>query len=670
MINKIRNWLVRPPVEKSKVELKEKSAITTTYRLIDQLFARPEELTDEYRDIPVIHAGVEFLATTASQAPMMFKDVNSGQKLNFRHPVVQLFKAPNKTMSDVELIEHYVSWMFLAGECFFYFPDGGQNLLPSIIEVVNPKKMMEDADKAGNIKGWKFNGKVYLPEDKITHIKNFNTEGLRGLSVTKVGKLDMEYDNFAARYIKNFFKNGAQPSLVLKVEGSKEEAMALLDAWNTSHQGVENSHKVGVLLNGELQTISMTHEEMAYFEGRREARDSMLLLLRLNKAVMGVTDKVDRATAEVSELQTWKNTIRPILNKLASRLNADFFPIYAPNVYCEFDYSNIEALHQNIPQRAEVASKLFLSGLATRRQLAEKYPEIIQIDAADEEADLYFVPNTNKPLPTPVVPEPAREDEAVEEEKTQNELIDKLLDEFLLEQKQMLDKSLKKTEDLRDRTVETFYTDVRSFMKQQRRKIMPLFNKKAMFDPSVITVELSELFRSEDTRLEIRTKPMLETAAEEAVAAASQIVEYDGYKISKKIIENRLNNIKQINDTTYAGLKELISDAMGNNQTLQELSREVSRYLNIREKDAIKIARTEANGLISQAQHEYYKDSGVENKIWIANDDARDSHRANADAGAIPMDQAFPSGQQYPGDPAGGAENCVNCRCSLAVDIT
>jgi uncharacterized protein with gpF-like domain len=55
-------------------------------------------------------------------------------------------------------------------------------------------------------------------------------------------------------------------------------------------------------------------------------------------------------------------------------------------------------------------------------------------------------------------------------------------------------------------------------------------------------------------------------------------------------------------------------------------------------------------------------------KDWISAEDARtrSNHAAMDTLPPIPLDEPFPNGLMYPGDPAGAASEVINCRCVVA----
>jgi HK97 family phage portal protein len=79
---------------------------------------------------------------------------------------------------------------------------------------------------------------------------------------------------------------------------------------------------------------------------------------------------------------------------------------------------------------------------------------------------------------------------------------------------------------------------------------------------------------------------------------------------------------------------------------------------------ATRIARTESASAMSGGAWDQAKELGIfQSKEWVGFTDARTSHLICMGQGRIPMDDAFSNGLMYPLDPAGDAEDVINCRC-------
>lgn len=82
------------------------------------------------------------------------------------------------------------------------------------------------------------------------------------------------------------------------------------------------------------------------------------------------------------------------------------------------------------------------------------------------------------------------------------------------------------------------------------------------------------------------------------------------------------------------------------------------------------IARTESAGAMSQGNWDQAQAMGdlYQSKEWLAFEDnrTRETHTACMAQGRIPFADRFSNGLEYPLDPAGSAEEVINCRCVLA----
>ena len=109
--------------------------------------------------------------------------------------------------------------------------------------------------------------------------------------------------------------------------------------------------------------------------------------------------------------------------------------------------------------------------------------------------------------------------------------------------------------------------------------------------------------------------------------------------------------------------------------TLPEIAANIEKVRALARPRAATIARTETHNAAGFAQHRYYKevekDYGSKlKKKWVATNDprTRDAHSLMNLEEPINMDETFIVGgkrMQHTGDPKGGPENNVNCRCVI-----
>ena len=147
-------------------------------------------------------------------------------------------------------------------------------------------------------------------------------------------------------------------------------------------------------------------------------------------------------------------------------------------------------------------------------------------------------------------------------------------------------------------------------------------------------------------------------------------------EFAQQFIEGRANQLAgQVTDTTYKAIQQVLSDGLlaGDDiDTLTEAVRGV--FAEASASRAATIARTEVvsafNGSTVLAAQQLPADV-VGGQEWVATQDARcrESH-SEADGQIVDLEGAFDVGGwqlQYPGDPAGPAEETVNCRCGVVI---
>jgi len=109
--------------------------------------------------------------------------------------------------------------------------------------------------------------------------------------------------------------------------------------------------------------------------------------------------------------------------------------------------------------------------------------------------------------------------------------------------------------------------------------------------------------------------------------------------------------------------------------TLPEIAANIEKVRSIARPRAATIARTETHNAAGHAHHKYYqqveKDYGSKlKKKWVATSDTRtrDAHSLMNTKKPIDMNEKFLVGgkkMKHTGDPDGGPENNINCRCVI-----
>lgn len=113
-----------------------------------------------------------------------------------------------------------------------------------------------------------------------------------------------------------------------------------------------------------------------------------------------------------------------------------------------------------------------------------------------------------------------------------------------------------------------------------------------------------------------------------------------------------------------------ISRGIATGMSYQQVAQQLAGVSNIGYNNAVRIARTEGHRIQVQAGMDACykaKERGADVvKQWDAalDDRTRESHAA-VDGEIRELDEKFSNGLMFPGDPAGGAAEVINCRCAL-----
>lgn len=133
------------------------------------------------------------------------------------------------------------------------------------------------------------------------------------------------------------------------------------------------------------------------------------------------------------------------------------------------------------------------------------------------------------------------------------------------------------------------------------------------------------------------------------------------------------DKVTKITEHTRKLIKETIERGIADNKTKPDIAKEIASKTSgaIAKKRALVIARTETTYISSKAAEINVMDSPFElEKTWIAVRDmrTRQDHLEMIGKKPVKKDEFFSVGgvaMRYPGDPSGGAANCVNCRCAI-----
>jgi phage portal protein BeeE len=521
---------------------------------------------DPYNQIYFIKAAVDFLAQSSSQAVLRLYEKKSKKELDETYRIYRLFQRPNEEMCWQELDEFTTTSLCISGNAFWlYLPPvvtqglliqpGEENVPSQIIPLPSSIVKVKDRNNFGMVTSYYLNssdGKEQVfTRDQITNFKNVNLKHPFDPAPSPLTTMTDTMSAFLAamRWDRRFFENAAIPDLVVSLkDAGPEDVDRVKKDLKKRHKGVDKAHRSMVVANGEIKRLGDTHEEMDFIDSLKELRDMGFILMGTHKALMGVTDQVDRAVAETAQKMVWRNKIRPIIMKRQAKINADFFLRFAPGFFCEYDFSNIEALQENELDQSRIAKELFTAGLATVEQLHKKFPNVVP--EPQDYQDLRVMPFNMAPIEViaeggtdPTQPSP------------EDEPAPKPADEKMAKVVNRLASGLEKRMEGR----------IKNYLFNQRKQIYKIFDEKKEILDYIDEIDFE--FKRQDVIMNDSLRIVYNEGYDEAIILAKNVINYtEEVQKDRILIESCLKELNSINLMMKKGIFEILKSS--NNQTI------------------------------------------------------------------------------------------------------
>lgn len=262
------------------------------------------------------------------------------------HPVLDLLYKVNPLYTSYHLWDATEGHIELSGEAFWYLT-GPNPKKPEEIWVLRPDwiKINDTKDKMINTFSYGPPGdpQITIPFEQIIPFKDWNPlSPYRGFGGVKAAAEAIDTENSATLYNRMFFRNGSHPGGALETDQNltDEQTEQIRDEWEKIHRGEENAWRVAILQAGlKWQDIGMSQKDMDYIEGRRFTRDEIFAMFRVPKALVAITDDVNRASARETRAVFLENVIENKMRRIAAQLNEFLLPRYGDKDLF-FDYKS------------------------------------------------------------------------------------------------------------------------------------------------------------------------------------------------------------------------------------------------------------------------------------------------------------------------------------------
>lgn len=547
-----------------------------------------------------------------------------------------------------------------------------------------------------------------VPDTDFILFKDFDLSDIYGNGKGMAESIidELETDEYASKYQKNFFFNDATPPFVITgFQGNQQSAEQVKKSFMEKIGGFFHAREPAVLTGSmDVKPLGIAPKELDMVESRKFLRDECLQHFQLPPEIFGIIENSNRATIDSSFYLMQKNVLIPRLQFFERVINRQLLKEYDEDLVCRHDMQVIEdeALQLQIYQFG------VMNACITREQFCEKFG--INPDVKE---GTYIVPLSSKIVPVGEevteneveLPESEPEDEGEEVELPEDEE---------QEEENPEKKNYSKTVKLAMQKVEH---------EQWKMKIWELFDKKALSKENLFIgavkkiadkqkADIEKLIKENDGKpvenliqnyfenkeVGQATKRTLASAWLESMKAGREnafvvLGKKDVQTINDVTITNEMfdkwveaNGLEKsilMNETTkkelVKKLKQILSESDVSTLSSDELakrlvegSKEVFQELSTTR--AKMIARTETGTSVNFGQVATYKANNVEKKEWIStlDDRTRESHLQihgiikNIDEPFEVESEWGIDNMQFPLDPTATAGNVINCRCTVA----
>ncbi len=675
-----------------------------------------EEFLKAYGEIGWLYAAVSSIAYSTAAIPLKLQR-KAGQgdpKPITAHPLIELLDHPNPFWSGVELRELLAMYLKLLGESYLIV---NMNTRGEVAELwpVYPTNMHPVASETTFIAGFEYRKgtyKEFFPPDRVIWFREPDPANLMaGVGAVKAIATDLDSELYASQWNRNFFLNDATPGGILTTEGnvSDDKREGVERQWMRQFKGVSQAHRVAILEGGlTFQKVALGHNEMGFAEMRNLNRDIILGALHVPQSIIGISETVNRATAETEEYIFATRTIKPLLSRIVSKFNETIARIYGVDIEFAFDDptpANREADRLDAESMMRVGS---FKMNEIRKRLG--YPETPDGEVYVAPLSVVLRPIAPKPL-TPediLPPEPppdANPDDNADDNADENpdQSDDKPTDNpddtgdgndgppgdgkalrfvtqgepntapagglLSAEQKDAWSKSIEAKQEQR---VPRWRLAMNSYWGDEGERVVLALeeqNKSVArsafsldFDWVKETLDLGELMKLHlgfDVE-EIGQEVMDEFGFEQEFnSRAPTIQEWIGERMRR--------HSKWMTDETRDAVTAQLRLAEAEGETSAQMVARVRGYYDGIDYRAERTARTEVVGSSNRAAYEAYRQASIEKSQWWAYLDnrTRDAHAAAHEqvrALGLPFDVG---GEliMHPGE--GSAGNAINCRCTI-----
>lgn len=327
-------------------------------------------------EISAVYASVRVLAETVASLPVgLYTRGAEGERIKaVDHPLYKVIHdEPNPEMTSFNFREALQTHLLLWGNAYAQKVKNAKGEVVALYPLM-PDRMKVDRDEKGQLY-YEFQrsdgdastsakerreSTIRFKPEQILHIPGLSFDGLVGYSPVAMAKNTIGMSQACEEYGAKFFKNGANPSGILKHPGTLEDPEKVRESWNRAFAGSANAGKVAVLEEGmEYSPVTLGPEQAQFLQTRQYQIDEIARIFRVPPHMIGDLSHATFSNIEQQSMEFVKYSLDPWLCRWEQALNRCLLSDEDKQKY--YFKFNVDSL-----LRGDYASRM--QGYATARQ--------------------------------------------------------------------------------------------------------------------------------------------------------------------------------------------------------------------------------------------------------------------------------------------------------------
>lgn len=630
--------------------------LRTSVRLYDQF---NYDYATLYRTQPNVRTCIDFLARNIAQLGLhTFRRISDTDRERLSdYPLARLIKNPLPAQFKVtryRLIEALMSDLGIYFNAYWLKirRDESYGLLRLPPMFVEPLGGLIPTGYEVNIGG---RMETFAPDD-VVHFRGYNPENAgSGLSPLETLRRILAEEHAAGNYREGFWQNSARMNGVIErpIEAPEwsETARARFRAeFEELYSGEAGSGKTAVLEEGmSWKAAAFNPQQSEYLGGRKLTREECARAYHIPLPLVGILDHATFTNVREQHKHLYQDTLGPWLTMIEEDIELQLLPEFADNqdVYVEFN------IREKMAGDFEEQTQALQSAVGRPWMTVDEARARMNLPSMGGDAEQLVTP-LNVLVGGQASPRDPLKGiySAPPPEQVRAELIGEKIDHKRFNSY---------APQLRQQHITQWTRGLSRHYRRQAAAIVSRVPKGTT--PAPQKIDLGGVWWDTDRWNSELYEDLLKLNRLTALAWAQRLAEQMDIEVSEDamlpwLMEHSRIQAEGINSRMQQAVVEALREEDPPSAVRGAFDVALSAW-------SISQAVTAVTTASNFGANEAANAGQLAQKTWRVNSgDPRDSH-ATMDGLTIPIDSTFPTGQRWPGDPAGGAANNANCQCSV-----